>query len=275
MLALCWVSKIKHGLYASLTLLGSGNRLREAVKEVTDGTLSRLSRSLPGKPTGYAANGNTIEDIKPSLQSPNTASTYNTSSASQNYSYSNGPPTNGTNNTSAYIPTNNASLHESTPYPAATQYSTYPDSASSIAYTPSQPSNSYTTYPTSSDGVEAPMLVAFAAQASQAHPGQDQSQWRASPNSMNSGSQAWQQWTNTMAGNLEPQDCYSANALMQLGGRDLADGSSGGSGQTLNAQVGVGVSQLEHNVSHLGASGGMGVTWPLNIFDIGQGQTGS
>jgi len=119
------------------------------------------------------------------------------------------------------------------------------------------------------------MLVAFAAQASQAHSGQDQSPWRASANSMSSGSQAWQQWTSTMAGNLEPQDCYSASALMQLGGRDLADGSSGGSGQTLNTQVGVGVGQLEHNVGHLGASGGMGVTWPLNIFDIGQGQTGS
>jgi hypothetical protein len=93
---------------------------------------------------------------------------------------------------------------------------------------------------------------------------------------MNSGSQAWQQWTSTMAGNLEPQDCYSANALMQLGGRELADGISSGSTQTVEAQAGGGgVGQLEHTVGHLGASAGMGGTWPLNIFDIGQGQTGS
>jgi hypothetical protein len=92
---------------------------------------------------------------------------------------------------------------------------------------------------------------------------------------MNSGSQSWQQWTSTMTGNLEPQDCYSANALMQLGGRELAEGTSGSNSQTADAQAGVGVSQLDHSVSHLSGSSGMGGTWPLNIFDIGQGQTGS
>jgi hypothetical protein len=77
-----------------------------------------------------------------------------------------------------------------------------------------------------------------------------------------------------MAGNLEAQDCYSANALMQLGSRELADGTSGANGQGGDAQTGgVGVGQLDHG--HLGTSAGMGGTWPLNIFDIGQGQAGS
>jgi hypothetical protein len=251
-----------------LTILGSGNRLREAVRVVTDGTLGLLSRSLPGKATAYTANSNgTIEDSKSSAPAPNPARTYSTSTPAQGYSYSNSPPTNGTNN-SSYISPDNAPLHDSTPYPAATQYSTYPDSAPSIAYTPSQPPNFHTAYPSGSDAVEAPLLAAFAAQASQVHANQTQSQWRASPNAMNSTTQAWQQWTSTMAGNLEPQDCYSANALMQLGGRDLADGSSGGNIQTGDAQTGagVGVGQLDN--------GHMGGTWPLNIFDIGQGQTG-
>jgi hypothetical protein len=259
-----------------LTILGSGNRLREAVRVVTDGTLSHLSRSLTRKSTAYVANGNeTVGDTKPSAQAPPPTTAYTTSTATPGYSYSNNPPTSGTNNSSSYIPPDNAPLHDSTPYPAATQYSTYPDSAPSIAYTPSQPPNTYTAYPSGSDPVEAPLLAAFAAQASQVHANQSPPQWRASSNLMNSTSQSWQQWTSTMAGNLEPQDCYSANALMQLGARELPDGTSGANVQTGDAQagVGVGVGQLDHG--HLSVSVGMGGTWPLNIFDVGAGQAGS
>lgn len=257
-----------------LTSIGSGNRLREAVRVVTDGTLGLLSRSLPGKPPSFTANNGTIEESKPPAQTSDPESTYNTSVPPQGYSYSNNQPTNGSTASSSYIaPESAPPLHESTPYPAATQYSTYPDQAPTIAYTPTQTSNSYTAYPHHTDAAEAPLLAAFAAQASQAHANQTQSQWRASSNSIDSTSQAWQQWTSTMAGNLEPQDCYSANALMQLGGRDLVEGSSGGAGQQVDAQAGVGVGQLDH--SHMAASVGMGGTWPLNIFDIGHGQAGS
>lgn len=91
---------------------------------------------------------------------------------------------------------------------------------------------------------------------------------------MNSGSQAWQQWTTTMTGNtsqLEPQDCYSASALMQLGGREMGNGTADNSQSTagmVDLNVGVGT---EHN--HLGGqvNGAMGVEWPLNIFSMGQG----
>jgi hypothetical protein len=72
-------------------------------------------------------------------------------------------------------------------------------------------------------------------------------------------------------GQLEPQDCYSANALMQLGGRDM------GSGTVDNAQTAAGIVDLNvpagADHSHLGGSvnGGLGVEWPLNIFGMGQG----
>ena len=71
-----------------------------------------------------------------------------------------------------------------------------------------------------------------------------------------------------MAGSLEPQDCYSASALMQLGGRDLGngDGAQQTSGEmTMAAGATAGV------LDHAQVAGQMtGGTWPLNIFDIGQ-----
>ena len=76
--------------------------------------------------------------------------------------------------------------------------------------------------------------------------------------------------------NLEPSECYSANALMQLGGggHDLSKGSaaqvSSSMGDLSAGQHAV-VNQLDHSVGHLNGqvNGGMG-EWPLNIFDIGR-----
>lgn len=78
-----------------------------------------------------------------------------------------------------------------------------------------------------------------------------------------------------MAGSLEPQDCYSANALMQLGGRDLGDGQTAPNSQAnaalnvlaVNTQNGV---NMDQSVSQIGGQVSNGITWPLNIFDIGQ-----
>ncbi|RFU32708.1 hypothetical protein B7463_g3610, partial [Scytalidium lignicola] len=207
--------------------LGSGTRLREAVKVVTDGTLGLLSKSLPNKSPGFLTGNHALEDTKPQVaQTPQT------------------------------------------PYPAATQYSAYPDSnsnSSALTYS-SQENHGFTNYP-ANDSVEAPLLAAFAAQASQVAP----NNWQ---RPHNPASHAWQQWTSTMAGNLEPQDCYSANALMQLGGRDL--GNTENSGQTTAPITDMAVTQVSQpNVmpdqSHMAASNSstMGAAWPLNIFDIG------
>lgn len=163
-----------------------------------------------------------------------------------------------------------------------------------------------------SDSVEAPLLAAFAAQASQVP-----AAWPVRSNAPTntgtlnsttgngvgvnggmgvngnasgangnpqSGSQSWQLWTSTMAGNLEPQDCYSASALMQLGGREMGGGSGdgGGGGGAEMAQMGGGVmggvmggvQQQQGGV--MGDSGsGTGGAWPLNIFDIGSGGGGA
>ncbi len=174
-----------------------------------------------------------------------------------------------------------------TPYPPATQYSTYPENSpsSTIAYTPQDNTHGYSSYRTS-DSAEAPLLAAFAAQASQVQAQDSNNNWqRTSPHLANSGSLAWQQWTSTMTSTLEPQDCYSASALMQRGGRDLYDGQQGPNSQasaalSQMAANGQNVASMDQTVGHIGAHLGnqvpasIGQSWPLNIFDIGQGQTG-
>jgi len=249
------------------SLIGSGTRLREAVRVVTDGTLGLLSRSLPNKNTGYFPSSNAQEELKsPSCRpAPSSANGY----PSQPYNFAeNNATINGNGNkttASNYLP-----AHQHTPYPAATQYSTYPDptsNSSAISYTP-QENHTFTNYPSSTDTVEAPLIATYATRVSQIPP----STWqRPQLHPVNSGSQAWQQWTSTMAGNLEPQDCYSASALMQLGGRDLGHAEAGA--QTSSAIADMAVSEQ----GHLGGqvTGGMGAAWPLNIFDIGQGGAGS
>lgn len=240
---------------------------------VTDGTLGLLSRSLPAKNTSYAQN--TLPDSKsPSQRSNSAAGAYSSNTNNAHvYAFENNASSNGNANTSSgYAAADNQTSHQQTPYPVATQYSTYPEPAASLAYTPQETSHAYSNYPTTSDSVEAPLLAAFAAQASQV---QASNTWHRSPNATNSNQASWQQWTNTLAGNLEPQDCFSASALVQLGGRVLAEsnGSTGqGSGMgDMNSHT-PGVVNVEHAVSHLGAqANGMAPAWPLNIFDIGHG----
>jgi hypothetical protein len=71
--------------------------------------------------------------------------------------------------------------------------------------------------------------------------------------------------TGNLGPNLDSQDCYSANALMQLGGRDLGNGDG--------AQANVSIAELTANAtgldhSHLGQSAnGLPVQWPMNIFE--------
>lgn len=234
-----------------------------------DCTLGLLTRSLPQSKPAYS---NAVEDTKPPRRPSVSHSTQISYPVpSQNLTYNSGTVANGDSTSSTYVAAENQIAHQQTPYPAATQYSTYPESgtnSSNLAYTSH---DNFPNYPTNTDSVEAPLLTAFATQASQVSP-----VWRASPGTaqINSGSQAWHQWTTTMSGNtgqLEPQDCYSANALMQLGGREI------GNAATDNPQVTAGMVDMSVGAGsdngHLGGSvnGGIGVEWPLNIFGMGQG----
>jgi hypothetical protein len=232
-------------------------------------TLGLLNRSAPQNNSSYS---NAVEDSKPQKRpSVSRPTQISFPVPSQNLTYNSGAVANGDGATSTYIPAETQIAHQQTPYPSATQYSTYPDSVTNPSNLTYSASDNFSTYPVNTDSVEAPLLTAFAAQASQVSP-----VWRPGPGTtqMNSGSQAWHQWTTTMSGNtgqLEPQDCYSANALMQLGGREISNGAADNP-QATTGMVGMSVGAgTEHG--HLGGpvNGGMGVEWPLNIFGMGQG----
>ncbi|KAF4637472.1 hypothetical protein G7Y89_g617 [Cudoniella acicularis] len=237
-----------------------GTRLREAVQVVTEGTLGLLKRSLPVK------NIQKHEKIIKLSESPPEPSPpiFSTNSS---YGYSNSGPANGNDPTGrAYAPVDGQLHHQPTPYPQATQYQSYSDTvpnSSSIAYTPQQ--TPFSNYPTSTGTADAPLLAALAAQGSQMSP----DTWRRDSHNPTSGSQAWQQWT-AMAGNLEPQDCYSANALMDLQqARGVAHGNGVPIPQGITANSGDAMDHLAGEQVN-----GIGV-WPQNIFGMGHGGPGS
>ncbi|KAI9684154.1 MAG: hypothetical protein M1829_003424 [Trizodia sp. TS-e1964] len=84
------------------------------------------------------------------------------------------------------------------------------------------------------------------------------------PPSWIGGSQPWRSASGSMAGNLEPQDAYSANALMQLGGRELNSAEQQTQGQTSAA------GDLVHgnSISNVDPVGTPSQNWPLGaMFD--------
>jgi hypothetical protein len=230
-------------------------RLREAVRNVTEGTLHRLDRGLP-------SNNAARQSTSPPQQAlPASTSTY---SKTPIYTFDSTATSNvaGTS-VPSYISADGLP-HQQTPYPQATQYPTYsdPGPSSSLNYTP-QEAHTYTPF-TASEPHDAPLLAAFATQASQVA-----SDWQRRDSQIpNSSSQAWHQWTNTMTNSLEPQECYSANALMQLGGNTTTAEASQTSAALAHemATTSAGVLEQSQLAGH--------VQWPLNLFDIGQGGHG-
>ena len=64
--------------------------------------------------------------------------------------------------------------------------------------------------------------------------------------------------TGNLGPNLSSQDCYSANALMQLGGRDLENAD--------NTQADNSIADL--TTGNLSQSGnGLSAHWPMNFLD--------
>jgi hypothetical protein len=254
-----------------LTRLGSGTKLREAVRVVTDGALSHLSRSLQSN-SGYISQSGGGQEIKAPHRRNTSSGANGFHGYGQSFADTNGRG-NGNGSSSSYSPSDNQLAHTQTPYPAATQYSSYPDPTvnTTLNYTP-QDNHAFSGYAGSgSEPVDAPLLAAFAAQASQV----SSPNWTRPPSSqahstvINSSSQSWQLWTSTMTGNLEPQDRYSANALMQLGGRDLGVSDVGGTGSSipdLSTQTSI-AQDVGGNMSAVSS----GTAWPLIVFDIGHG----
>jgi hypothetical protein len=127
--------------------------------------------------------------------------------ATHTYSYDNNPPSKGNNSSaSTYMPNYSHLAYQQTPYPAATQYSDYPDDPFTIAYTPQNNAHTYANGSLTSDSVDTPLLEAFAATAqaqapphSHSHSQSQKSSWQNSASQQtNSTSQAWDQWTNAM-----------------------------------------------------------------------------
>jgi hypothetical protein len=252
---------------------------------VADGTLGLLSRSLQNN-TGYSNQINNSPDL--AIKSPNQRKS-STSTNQHGYSnYSNSfTEANGANAghgaATAYMPPENQITHQQTAYPTDTQYENYPDPTvtnNSLTYSAADP-HAYLPYPTApTDSVDAPLLAAFAAQAASQDAANNWprpiSQSQSQDSLINSGPQSsWQQWTSAMAGeNLEPQDRYSASALMQLGGRDLtvtdAVGTTAPWADMTGAQAAV-VGQDATSMTHANA----GMRWPLNIFDMGHDASGA
>lgn len=243
-------------------------RLREAVRTVTNSTLSLLHRSLPSR-TAYSQGSIHNDHSKSPVERSRSASTY--PGIATNYydaSSSNGGPA------AAYSPINGHMAHSQTPYPAATQYSSYSEPpSSSMSYRSGDNPHTYSSYQTSSEATGAPLLTAFANQAhSQSHNQSHQAQsWQRSPHLADAGSMAWHQYTNTVSGSdaLSSHDAFPANALMSLG-------RSAGPNNQANAALSVLVmnaQNMEHSGNQMENLGGhlSEGTWPLNLFDINHG----
>lgn len=278
----------KHLAYNRLTYLGSGNRLRDTIRKSIELMRAELTQSAaapkppPPPPHAYLSSHPSYDNAdnyspsahhskSPPLRSgaSHQASTPSTTAAYTPQSYS--------SFAEPQPATSNASYH-STPYPAATQYYPPPANAATSGYPESAP------YPSFPDPVDAPLLAAFAEQASQqagiSAPTTESEAWRGSyaqaqnghhhpqsavsqmqhaanqngvPAQYHSGSQGWHMFSTALAGGMGVQeaDSMSAAVLLELQqGAQKPVTSSGG--------------QEEMNVT-------MGGGWPGIVIDGGMG----
>ncbi|KAG9249253.1 fungal-specific transcription factor domain-containing protein [Calycina marina] len=184
-------------------LIGAGSSIRDKVQSATSSQLGLLSHSLSNR-YHHQEESQPIRQQQP---------------VQANYPQPTYAPTHVVN-TNSYISTP-VQTRMQTPYPPATQYTNYSEATSSrnIAYSPS------VTYPTfqqpQGQNVNSTLNTAYdgAAGSSSAHtaPSSNTGLPYRQPPAM-SPNLAWQQYANNMTGILEPQDSYSASALMQLPG---------------------------------------------------------
>ena len=212
--------------------LGSGTHLQDAVRVTVDSTMNLLTRYFASKTASSALSANQI--ISPSstpLQGHAANQViYNHPNRYQAYqggSHGTSGNMEPQNRGSTYPPPEKSHLtgHDPRPYPSATQYS-YPEpsSAGMTSYTDKPRSFDPMTYP---GGARQQHTSAQQAAAAAAFFYENSIPSAATytphnPNLDGSNSQAWRQWTDTMASNVQPQQEYisSASALMQLGARN-------------------------------------------------------
>jgi hypothetical protein len=247
---------------------GSGDRLKEAVRIVTDGTIGKLSRNLA------ASTRSTSSTRRPSHSPHGRGKSHHISRKSSGA----GPnsnlafeDSNGSNGKTSFLHPDAGMNDQHIPYPAPSGYA-YPDPSPSAHTNPYQASDFPETSYANGNGelnVTSLASVAAAATAAAAQPDAGFSNMFTPENPMvvfpqnYPGSNAWRQWTGSMAGNLEPQDADSASALMALGGRDLnAPASSHGANPSSSREVPVPGQSVPPQM-------GQSQPWPLMIFDMG------
>ncbi|KAI9781309.1 MAG: hypothetical protein M1839_006102 [Geoglossum umbratile] len=255
-------------------LLGSGNRLQDAVRSVTDGTLIMLSRNLASNNSPRISNGSRRNSRQSPRQGITEAQGY--SSPAYSTSFPDGGTPNGvlgTARVNGYMSPDHSLNGNPSPYPTTTQSGAAyayadPNPGSGISYAPQNGVFADQGYGSADAGIvnqlSPPVQTAtaqnptnsflFATPSSNyTSPAPQHGQWH----SGQLGAQSWKQWTGQMAVNLEPVEHYSASALMQLGGREQA------AGETSN-----------HAAPDIGSvtavDSATAQPWPLMIFDIGQ-----
>ncbi|KAK0104418.1 hypothetical protein ONS95_004711 [Cadophora gregata] len=237
-------------------LLGSGDSLKEAVRGVIEGTLGMLDRRVTPPNPSYIQNSSSPADSKMQLQRSDSDSAYGNMPG---YALEQNAPANGLSTTEfshGQVP------HHTTPYPAATVYSTYAETPSTIAYTPHDNSQPFANYPPSSN--EPPLLGGFQMAPAQT---QQNDQWQRSISGNPPGAQAWQQWAHSI-GQVESQDRYSASALISLNARDSAAAVNGA--QTAMSDMN-GLQPVLGFDQSMGNLNGVVNSWPQSTF-LGQGQ---
>jgi len=242
-------------------LLGSGDSLKEAVRAVIEGTFGMLQKRLAPSHPAYLPTSNSPEDSKAHLQRSDSGTAYANMS---NYAIDHSPAVNG----QATMEYSQGQMgHQSTPYPAATQYSTFTETQATVAYTPHDNTHAYNNYPPGNH--QAPLIVNLELTASQ---DQQNGQWQRSTSMDGApGQGAWYAWTSKMGEYVEPQDHLSATALMSLGVQGNATAFDGGQTNMNSMQPVIGYDQPHLN-PHMNIH-----DWPNSLFDnnsnpgIGQG----
>ncbi|RDW76123.1 hypothetical protein BP5796_06944 [Coleophoma crateriformis] len=244
-------------------LLGSGTRLRDAVRVVIEGTLALLDkRVLPTRLPTLPASSQYMDsdNIKNEPDSEGSMSpSVDPSPAFNNFSF--GSDSQGTN-----FMGQSQLANQPAPYPSQPQYNAYPNSSQ-------PPINQYIDYQTtdSSGQAENQMMHAF----SQAPQPQYAYQTDNSPASMPA---AWQHYTSTMAGTFNSVPEIPPQPQLQMQPRPQLPT------QRQNSIAAISPTNHGHAMvhNHMGDMGDMGMqhmgqgppmnhSWPLNLFDMPPG----
>lgn len=246
---------------------GAGDKLRDSVKNVIDETIALMIRDRPvgggvsQQEEHGPGQGHSPESAPASGPSAYEPHAFPTSSFQDQTSGSAvNPALNGSGERGNEFLTTDTSLGGTNPtqYQGNTAQYTYPDPAVASSLSYSAEGNIYANpaYPapdgslptdtaatvTGSSTVQQPTNAGYALYANGTTAGSagppattpyqgniGTAAGTADPHAAwNPGSMSWRRWTDAIAGNLEPQECYSASALMQLGGRDLKAASAAG-----------------------------------------------